>query len=99
MSTFPVLSCRRAGHRLARIVLLFSVLGLVLPGGASAETDDRAAIRSVIERAYVRGVWIDRDPDLVRAGFAPTFVMQVYWQGELDSRTLDQWLERMQLDR
>ena len=26
---------------------------------------------------------------LVREGFAPTFLMQVYWQDESSSRTLD----------
>jgi hypothetical protein len=44
-------------------------------------------------------VWVQRDPDLVRSGFAPTFVMEVYWEGELSSRTLDEWLARMKLDK
>lgn len=74
-------------------LLLISCLPL------TATANDEAGIWNVIEKAYVQGVWAQRDPDLVRQGFAPTFVMQVHRQGELSHRTLDEWLERMKLDR
>lgn len=79
--------------------LLLLAAFLILAGPSSALADDEAAITAVIDTAYVQGVWIQRDPDLVRAGFAPTFVMQVPGQSELSSRTLDEWIERMNLDR
>ncbi|MEM7198831.1 MAG: nuclear transport factor 2 family protein [Planctomycetota bacterium] len=56
-----------------------------------------AAIEKVIRSAYLEGVFRQRDEALVRGGFAPTFVMQVYWDGELSSATLDQWLAKMKL--
>ncbi len=80
-------------------LLIAALLLSCAPLAAFAGESDEAAIRGVIERAYIQGVWVQRDPDLVRSGFAPTFVMQVYWQGELSSRTLDQWIERMKLDK
>lgn len=83
--------------RIRTTIPLLAVLLATLP--LAAEADDVADIKAVIDRAYVQGVWVQRDPDLVREGFAPTFVMQVHHQGELSSATLDQWLERMQLDR
>ena len=85
-----------------RWIPVLTCLGLALIArvpAPSAPPDEVAAIAAVVERAYVEGVFRRRDPDLVREGFAPTFVMQVHWDGALSSRTLDQWLERMQLDR
>ncbi|MEM7583897.1 MAG: nuclear transport factor 2 family protein [Acidobacteriota bacterium] len=61
--------------------------------------DDEAAIKEVIESAYVQGLWVKRDPDLMREGFAPNFVMQIYSKGKHSSTTLDEWLDRMKLDK
>ena len=83
--------------KIRTLIALLSVA--CLPLAASANPADETAIREVIESAYIQGVWVQRDPDLVRSGFAPNFVMQVYWKGELSSRTLDQWIERMKLDK
>ena len=80
-------------------LLIAALLTTSLPFTAVAAESDEVAIREVIERAYIQGVWVQRDPDLVRSGFAPTFVMQVYWKGELSSRTLDEWIGRMKLDK
>ena len=40
-----------------------------LPALAQASDTDAQAIRQVVEEAYVRGVFINRDPAAVRAGF------------------------------
>ena len=80
------------------LMVSVSVLFVATVAVLAASGSDELAIEEVLTSAYVEGVWRQRDPDLVRAGFAPTFVMQVYWKGELSSRTLDEWLERMRLD-
>ncbi len=78
---------------------LFVIVLLVSIGAPGAATSDETAIRQVIEHGYVEGIWRQRDPDMVRKYFAPQFVMQLYWNDELSSRTLDEWLDRMKLDR
>jgi len=86
------------------IMLTVALLGIALIALTSVAqdsrpaSDDEAAIEDVIRSAYIEGVFQKRDPDLARAGFAPTFVMQVYWEHELSSSTLDQWIDRMKLD-
>lgn len=67
--------------------------------GQAGRDADVSAIEELIERTYVDAVFRRRDPDPMRDGFADTFVMQVYWDGELTTRTFDQWLDRMRLDR
>lgn len=79
---------------------------LLLAGAALAATPliaeeneaDVAAVRQVIETAYVRGVFVDRDPDMVRAGFHPEFVMPLVLEGEVLVAPLEMWLERIGLD-
>jgi hypothetical protein len=55
-----------------------ALLALMLSMTPAVAADDEAAIEEVLSRAYVEGVWRQRAPELVRQGFAPTFVMQVY---------------------
>lgn len=89
--------------------LLLALLALHLPLALSCASpttvdepavsaEDQAAIEGVIRSAYIDGVFVKRDPELVRAGFATTFVFNSYWNGALSSRTLDEWLERLKLD-
>lgn len=82
-------------HRLAVLCLL---VAMAAPGLVFAETSaDHASIEAVIDSAYVQGIWVQRDLELIRGGFSPTFVMQIRRDGELSSITLDQWIERMSL--
>jgi hypothetical protein len=60
-----------------------------------AQSDDVAAVRRVIESAYVRGIHIERDSAAVRRGFHPRFVMSTLRGDSLAQVTLDQWLSRM----
>ena len=62
------------------------------------DTTDTAAVRQVLLDAYVSGVHVERDTAAVRAGFHPDFVMLVDDAGRLLSISLDDWLDRMQLD-
>lgn len=63
------------------------------PAPAQAE-----AVRQVLVDAYVLGVHVDRDPEVVRRGFHPDFVMLVYDEGELVDVSLQAWLDHMDLD-
>jgi len=76
-------------------------LAAVLVPMAAMQADsssDEEAVREVLQKHYVEGMYIKRDPELLRAGLAPTFVMQVYWDGELSTRNVSQWFEKMKLD-
>jgi len=58
-----------------------------------------AAIKSTIHNAYVEGWQRQRDPDLIREGFASTFVMQIRRDEGLSSIGLDDWLARGNFDK
>ena len=83
------------------IRMLFALPCVFIPAIATQmeSTSDEQAIRDVLRHSYVEGMYIKHDPDVLRSGLASTFVMQVYWDGELTTRTVTQWLERMKLDR
>lgn len=78
-----------------------SVLALVLltlafgAFAAPAENADDAAIRDAVDRAYVRGVHIEGDPELMRAGMHDTFIMFVPSEGGVTQLTRDAWIERL----
>ncbi len=86
--------------RMKPSLCLLTVLALLAatPTIADGTDADAAAVRQVIESAYVRGVFVDRDPDMVRAGFHPDFVMPVVVEGEMLVASLEMWLERIGLD-
>lgn len=69
-----------------------------LPIRAQEAASDDRAIRQVIENAYVRGVFVARDPAVVRGGFHPDFVLSVLDDEEILVVTLDQWLDHLELD-
>jgi len=60
--------------------------------------DDQDEIEKLIVEAYVQGVYVNRDEDAVRRGFHPDFVLHVYDDGNIFQESLQQWLERLQLD-
>ena len=62
---------------------------------APAETTDDAAIREAVDRAYVRGVHVEGDPELMRAGMHDTFIMFVPAEGAVTQMTRDAWIERL----
>ena len=55
-------------------------------------------IQMVIKSAYVEGIHIERNPEKVRAGFHPDFIMFVNRDNKVVKITLDDWLSRMKPD-
>ncbi len=61
-------------------------------------TKDEQAIKEVIVKAYVEGIYIKRDSLAVRKGFHEDFLMHVNADGHLIQAGLDMWLARLKLD-
>ena len=83
----------------SRIVIILSVL-LVAAAAVAVQpktASDEQAIEKVLRENYVEGMYIKHDRDVLRAGLAPTFVMQVYWDGKLSTTTRSQWLKKLKL--
>ena len=57
---------------------------------------DAAAIKQVIDDAYVEGVHERQDLEAVRAGFDPEFRMMVLKDGAVTPVMVDQWLGRVE---
>lgn len=74
---------------------LLAVASVLAP--AAWAGDEAAAIESVIQKAYVHGIWLDGDEKAARSGFDPSFVMQVAQEDNTLSVSLDAWLERLGL--
>jgi hypothetical protein len=76
-------------------------VALVFPAGLFAQTpaqapvsesDDVAAVKSVIEEAYVKGIHIDQNVEAIRKGFHPAFTMYAYKDGQVTTTSIDQWI-------
>ena len=61
-------------------------------------TNDEGAIREMLVKAYVEGIYVNRDREAVMKGFHPDFVLHVYDDGNLIQAPLEMWLGRLQLD-
>ena len=84
-----------------RLVVIFTLVASFAPSLAVAQDTSGAAadIQKVIQEAYIEGVFIDRNPEAVRSGFHPQFVMSVpSGASEVILASLDMWLERLALD-
>ena len=92
----------------AALVLLLVLLALPSPDTALAQSgqeghgahdsgaaEDAAEVERVVEEAYVQGIHALSDPDRVRAGFHPDFVMKVRTDAGLASVTRDEWIGRL----
>jgi hypothetical protein len=79
----------------AALVLLMTAM----PGLAETPLPDLiaedAAIVAVVDRAYVHGVHIDSDPELMRSGMHDSFVMFVQSDKGINQLTRDAWIERL----
>lgn len=69
----------------------------ILLATASLAADDAEAIETVIEKAYIGGIWTNGDEQAARAGFDSSFVMQVAQEDGVRSASLDAWMERLGL--
>lgn len=66
---------------------------------ASAQTDQAAAVKAVVQSAYVEGVHANFDPTRMRQGFHPDFRMLVLRDGKMTAVTLEEWISRMEANK
>lgn len=80
-----------------RITILALALMFWLSGVGLAEdcTDDTAAVKKVIDEAYVQAVHNQRNPEAFAAGFHENFRMYILAEGNLREFTRAQWLENL----
>ncbi len=77
------------------LVLLGALLGCAQKSIDESETK---AIKQVLADAYIRGIFVDRNIELVRSGFHPDFSMHVLDDKQIIQASLDMWLQRLELD-
>ena len=75
--------------------VLLGLAVLLVAGAAAGQDADDAAIVAVVDHAYVHGVHIDADPQEMRDGMDPSFVMFVSGERGVTQVTRDQWIERL----
>jgi len=63
---------------------------------AAADSPDDAAIREVVDRAYVHGVHIDADPAKIRSGMHDSFIMFVRNGDAVTQLSRDAWIARIE---
>lgn len=78
---------------------LYAVLPLLAAAPAVAQThtghDEDAAIRQVIQSAYIEGMHMNTSRAQARAGFHPEFIMFVRSDEGVRRVTLDEWIGRL----
>lgn len=79
-----------------RMTLLLALALMATAALAQNTTDDDAAIKEVVDSAYVHGVHIDADPAKMRSGMHDSFVMFVRNGENVTSLTRDAWIERIE---
>jgi len=73
------------------ILALFAFSGIL-----TANADEKKAVMSVVEEAYVKGVHADPSGEAMRKGFHPDFIMFVYGAGKIAKVTRDEWIARIE---
>ena len=64
----------------------------------SIDESETKAIKQVLVDAYIRGIFVERNIELVRSGFHPDFSMHVLDDKQIIIASLDMWLQRLELD-
>jgi Putative lumazine-binding len=77
------------------------VLGTVLVSclvvtAAVVRADEAAAVKAVVQSAYVEGVHASFDPSRMREGFHPDFRMLVLRDGKMTAVPLEEWISRIE---
>ena len=86
---------RRMAKRIGSLVACILAATLAL-----AQTpDDTAAIKEVVDRAYVHGVHIDADPEKMRSGMHDSFVMFIRNGDAVTGLTRDAWIARIEASK
>ena len=79
------------------VALLPGILsGQEAPRSPVAESDDVAAIKTVIEEAYIKGIHIDQNVEAIRKGFHPAFTMYAYKDGQISTTSIEQWISSIE---
>jgi hypothetical protein len=79
--------------RSALYAILLTALALALSSGSYAESEtEEAAVKKVIEEAYVKGIHIERDIPAIEKGFHPDFDMLIFKNGEIRRFPLADWI-------
>jgi len=55
-----------------------------------------AAIKKVVETAYVQGIHIERDLEKIKSGFHPDFSMLMLRNGQMSKMTIQAWMDRIE---
>lgn len=80
--------------RVMRTLALLVFIGLAAaPALAGAE---EAAVKDAVVKAYIEGIWVNRDVDAVKAGFHEEFTMYYLADGELKMRSRADWIQRLE---
>jgi hypothetical protein len=82
--------------RNANRFLAAALVALAAAASGAAQTDEKAAVKAVVQSAYVEGVHVKGDASLMRAGFHPDFRMLVLKDGRMTVVTLDEWAGRIE---
>lgn len=80
---------------LAATMLLSSAL---FAGEAEVEKE-RAAIREVIESAYIRGIHIEWDAEAARNGFHPEFAMLIFEEDGIRKLPIGDWVKSIEQNK
>jgi hypothetical protein len=74
------------------ILALFAFAGTL----AANDNDEKKAVMSVVEEAYIQGVHADPSGEAMRKGFHPDFIMFVQDDGKITKVTRDEWISRIE---
>lgn len=79
-------------------ILLFG--GSIIGKDMSNDDQESAAIKTVIEEAYVKGIHINREPAAIKKGFHPGFNMLVLGDdGKMIKVPIDKWIEKIEASK
>lgn len=87
---------KRFAVLLGILVVAVMLVTLVPALPQAGEGDDVAAVKKVIEEAYVKGIHINQDPDAIRRGFHSEFTMIILKDGEISKMSRDEWIGRIE---
>jgi len=75
------------------LLMTFCFLAPIHPAGAD---EVNAEIAEVIQTAYVRGIQIEGDPELIRSGFDSSFRMFIKGDEGVRHVTIEDWISRIE---
>lgn len=79
--------------------ILFNAIILALfvfAGALAANDEEKKAVTSVVEEAYVKGVHAEPSGEAMRQGFHPDFIMFVQDGEKITKVTRDEWITRIE---